>query len=118
MRNITSNLKRELDSLLKKQKSTMGRVDLGRMIQLSLRESDPQIAAHILPASPEEQQQFDALARQLEEAPNRETIDAELDRLIGAIPALCGSKQAPGASMQAHQKAQKFIRQGERGVDC
>lgn len=96
MKNLTNQLKRELASALKKTKGSVGRVDVGRMIQLSLRESDPQLASHIRPASVEEQQQFDALVRQLEECPHRETIDAELDRLIGAIPALADAKPQCG----------------------
>lgn len=99
MKNLTNSLKRQLEQAVKNQKGCLGRVDVGRMLQLSLRASDPDLAAHIRPASAEEQVQYEALVRQLEEAENPETVEEELAKLIEDIPNLPLIKQAQTNSL-------------------
>jgi hypothetical protein len=87
MRDITNGLRRQLEAMLKKQKGSRGTMNVGRMIQLSFRDSDPELAATIPPPTPDEQAQLEELAAQMDAMP-RESIDEQLERLIAEIPNL------------------------------
>jgi hypothetical protein len=65
------------------------------MIQLSLRDSDPELAATIPPPTPAEAEQLEELAAQMEAMP-RESIEEQLERLIAEIPSLPSAKLPVG----------------------